>query len=102
LAAADWKTREIYPVQAYEQVAAMHNALGITEPVPGAAGSFQGRPFKVIHAARFVEATERAIQDAAVRALPPRLGSVNQWSDVTDVLERPALLQRLRAMYAPR
>ena len=35
-----------------------------------------------------------------VRQLPPRVGSVNQWADATDVLERPMLLQRLRATYA--
>src|SRR5207237_10721184 len=42
---------------------------------------------------------ERAIVDKAVRQLPRRAGSVNQWADATDVLERPALLQGLRAAY---
>ena len=53
----------------------------------------------MIHADRFVEAIERAITSEIVRAWPPRIGSVNQWADATDVLERPALLQRLRAAY---
>ena len=86
---------------AYEQVAALHNALGVTEPVSETAASFHGRPFLVIHAERFADAAEQAIVDEAVRQLPRRAGSVNQWADATDVLERPALLQRLRAAYQP-
>lgn len=99
LAADDWRTRERHLTQAYEVVARVHNALGVTEPVAEAAASFHGRPFLVIHADRFAAAAERAITDATVRRLPPRIGSVNQWVDATDVLERPLLLQRLRSMY---
>jgi Domain of unknown function (DUF4037) len=99
LAATNWRNREHHLVQAYEQVAALHNALGVTDPVPETAASFHGRPFLVIHADRFAEAAERAIVDEAVRQLPRRAGSVNQWSDATDVLERPQLMQSLRAAY---
>jgi hypothetical protein len=101
LAATNWRDRERHLVPAYEQVAALHNALGVTEPVSETAASFHGRPFLVIHAERFADAAERAIVDKAVRQLPRRAGSVNQWADATDVLERPALLQRLRAAYQP-
>ena len=101
LAATNWRDREHHLVPAYEQVAALHNALGVTEPVSETAASFHGRPFLVIHAERFADAAERAIVDKAVRQLPRRAGSVNQWADATDVLERPALLQRLRAAYQP-
>jgi hypothetical protein len=99
LAANDWRTRERHLAQAYEVVARLHNALGVTEPVAEAAASFHGRPFLVVHADRFARAAERAITDATVRNLPPRIGSVNQWVDATDVLERPSLLQRLRSAY---
>jgi hypothetical protein len=99
LAAEDWRTREHHLVQAYECVARLHNALGITEHVPDVTASFHGRPFLVIHADRFAKAAERAITDATVRQLPRLIGSVNQWVDATDVLERPAILQRLRAAY---
>jgi len=54
-----------------------------------------------IYAEGFAAAAERAIVDEAVRRLPRRAGSVYQWADATDVLERPALLQRLRAAYQP-
>jgi hypothetical protein len=101
LAATNWRDREHHLVQAYEQVAALHNALGVTEPVPETAASFHGRPFLIIHAERFADAAERAFVDEAVRKLPRRAGSVNQWADATDVLECPALTQRLRAAYQP-
>ena len=78
----------------------MHNALAVTEPVPEEVSCFYARPYLVIHADRFAEATERAITSEVVRSWPPRVGSVNQWADATDVLDRPALLPRLRAVYA--
>jgi hypothetical protein len=99
LAANDWRTRERHLAQAYEVVARLHNALGVTEQVAEGAASFHGRPFLLIHADRFVRAAERAITDATVRNLSPRIGPVNQWVDSTDVLERPSILQRLRSAY---
>ena len=99
LAAFDWRAREAHLVRAYEYVARMHNALGVTDPVSEEVASFHGRPYLVIHADRFVEAIERAITSGVVRAWPPRIGSVNQWADATDVLDRPPLLERLRLFY---
>jgi hypothetical protein len=78
----------------------MHNALGVTGRIGEEVASFHARPYRVIHAERFVEALERAITREVVRAWPPRIGSVNQWADATDVLNRPTLLPRLRAVYA--
>ena len=99
LAADDWHARERHLADAYAVVAHLHNALGVTEPLPETTASFHGRPFLVIHAERFARGAEQAITDATIRNLPPRLGSVNQWVDAADVLERPRLLQRLRAAY---
>jgi hypothetical protein len=100
LAAADWQTREAHLNRAYEHVARMHNALGVTEPVAETVASFHGRPYLVIHADRFAEAAEQAITSEVVRGWPRRVGSVNQWADATDVLDRPSLLPRLRSFYA--
>jgi len=99
LAASDWHAREGHLIRAYEHVARMHNALDVTEPVVEAVASFYGRPYLVIHADRFAEATEHAISSEVVRNWPRRVGSVNQWADATDVLDRPSLLPRLRAFY---
>src|SRR5205814_322518 len=101
LGAKDWRTRERHLAKAYEVVARLHNDLGVTERIPETAASFHGRPFLVIHADRFARAAEQAIRDPAVNRLPPRIGSVNQWVDATDVLERPRIVPRLRSAYAP-
>jgi Domain of unknown function (DUF4037) len=101
LAANDWHNRERHLVRAYEVVARLHNDLGVTERVAQTAASFHGRPFLVIHADRFARAAEQAMRDPVLRSLPPRIGSVNQWVDATDVLERSRILQRLRSAYAP-
>jgi hypothetical protein len=99
LAASDWRAREAHLIRAYACVARMHNALGVTDPVSEQVSRFHDRPYLVVHADRFVEATERAMSSDAVRSWPPRIGSVNQWADATDILDRPALLPRLRAVY---
>jgi Domain of unknown function (DUF4037) len=99
LAANDWRTRERHLVNAYEVVARLQNDLGVTERVPQTGASFHGRPFLVIHADRFARAAEQAIRHPVLRGLPPRIGSVSQWVDATDVLERPRLVQRLRSAY---
>jgi hypothetical protein len=102
LATSDWRECEEHLVRAYAVVGRLHNALGVTGWVSEEASQFHGRPYRVLHAERFAEATERAIGSDVVRAWPPRVGSVNQFSDATDVLERPALLSRLSAVYRPR
>jgi hypothetical protein len=99
LAATEWRAREAALVRAYASVARMHNALEVTDPVSEEVCAFHGRPYLVMHADRFVGATERAITGDVVRSWTPRIGSVNQWADATDVLDRPALLPRLRAVY---
>jgi hypothetical protein len=99
LAAPDWRAREAHLLRAYQYVARMHNALGVTDPLSDEVAPFHGRPYLVIYADRFAEAIERAITSEIVRAWPRRVGSVSQWADATDVLDRPSLLPRLRAVY---
>jgi hypothetical protein len=99
LRAEDWKQREQHLSLAYAAVARMHNALAITEPQPTQVETFFDRPYLVIQSGRFVDAIRAAIADEQVRRLPEHLGSVDQFVDSTDVLERDARLARLRAMY---
>jgi hypothetical protein len=87
-------------VGAYEAVARRHNALGVTAEVEPTRRPFYGRPFIVLHADRFAEACLARVQDPWLRSLP-RIGSIDQWSDSTDVLSKPALLPRLAAAYDP-
>ena len=99
LAARAWQDRQRRLVHAYETVAAMHNTLGITEPLSTQASRFHGRPFLVIQAGRFADALRDQIQDERVRNLPEAIGSIDQFVDSTDVLTNPALRRRVRAIY---
>jgi Domain of unknown function (DUF4037) len=99
LAAADWKERQHYLSQAYRIAAEMHNALHITPALEVEISSFHERPYLVLHSGRFVDALLNAIQDEAVRALPPRVGSINQFVDSTDVDDNVQLCQRLKEIY---
>jgi hypothetical protein len=98
--AAEWREREEALVAAYERLAAMHNALGVTPPLPERAMPFFTRPFCVIGGERFARALVAEIRDPAVRAIAARglIGGVDQWSDSTD-LKAPAWRQALRGLY---
>ncbi len=89
LAAKTWPARGAHLAAAYEYVAAKHNTLGITEPLPATCSPFWGRPFPVIHGERFAEAILARISDPELRRLAERapVGGIDQISDNTDVLE---------------
>lgn len=96
LSAASWQAREQPLSQAYGAVAQMHNALGITAPIEAKVSPFYDRPFNVIHSNRFVHAIREKITSAEVLALPAHLGSIDQFTDSTDVLH---YLERFRKIY---
>lgn len=97
--AQSWREREQTLSQAYEAIAEMHNALGITAPLPTKVTPFWGRPFKVIHGDAFASAIKTHIQDENVRRIPTDIGSIDQFSDSTDLLEDLRLRKRLKALY---
>ena len=99
LRATAWRERERYLSSAYEYVAAMHNALGLTDPLPTHVARFHDRPYLVIDADRFVEALRAAITSEEVRLLPPYIGSVDQFVDSTDVLDNDGRFAQLRDLY---
>jgi hypothetical protein len=98
LGASDWPERQRQLSAAYETVARMHNALGLSEPVADTVSPFYGRPFQVIHGDRFVVALRAAITDPAVQKLPPNPGNTTQWADSTDLMHARWFGQ-LRALY---
>jgi hypothetical protein len=100
LLAQNWRERELYLSEAYETLAEMHNALGITEPLPSKVSPFHGRPFKVIHGEWFSDAIKAQIQDEAVKRIPTNIGGVDQFSDSTDLLENVQLRRRLKTLYS--
>ncbi|MFJ9953397.1 DUF4037 domain-containing protein [Kitasatospora sp. NPDC091207] len=92
LAATDYPDRERHLCDAYETVARMHNAAGLTAPVESARRPYHGRPFLVLHAERFARALAATLTDPQLRGLP-LTGSVDQWADSTDLLIRPDVIR---------
>ncbi len=90
LSGETWREREQGLCAAYEAVAEMHNALGLTEPLDARVSPFHTRPYVVINAGRFWEVLRRQIQDPQVKRLVRDqhliIGGVSQWADSTDVL----------------
>ena len=104
LRAYSWQERESYLVPAYEILAVRHNALGLTEPLPEKAASFFSRPFQVVSLHGFVEALLRQVQDPRVQAIAklPLIGSLDLFSDNTDLHSNPLWRKRLRELYSER
>jgi predicted N-acetyltransferase YhbS len=82
LGAGDWPAREEHLCRAYEAVAALHNTLGLTEPMDTHVRCYYTRPFHVIGADRFAAALGGA-----------GLGAVDQFIDSTDALGDPRFLR---------
>jgi hypothetical protein len=96
-----WQTRESYLVQAYEYIAARHNALKVTEPLPEKATFFFGRPFQVIALHGFADALLKKIQDPGVKRIAERpvIGNIDLFSDNVDLVSNPSWRTRLRQLY---
>jgi hypothetical protein len=101
LSAGNWKKRERYLSETYHIVAEMHNALDLTAPLPTEVSPFYDRPYLVLHSGTFVEAIRAAIEDETVKHIADRtlIGSVDQFSDSTDMHEHIELRERLAALY---
>jgi hypothetical protein len=102
LGASDWREREGRLSAAYEIVAAMHNALGLTPPLATAVSPYHGRPYLTLYAGRFSGALAPAINDPAMRGIIDRaglIGGIDQVADSVDVLTDTNLCARLRALY---
>jgi hypothetical protein len=99
--APTWQEREAALVEAYEYIARAHNALGITEPLSTDVRPFFGRPFKVLFAERFADAIVATITDSRVERIASHrlIGSIDQFSDSTDLRSSTEWRERLRALY---
>jgi Domain of unknown function (DUF4037) len=101
LAARTWPEREHHLIPAYATLAAMHNALQLTAPLPTQTKQFFGRPFQVIALHGFAEALLQQIRDPAVQQIAQQrpIGSIDQFSDNTDLLEDSGRRPVLRKLY---
>jgi hypothetical protein len=99
LAATGWQERGRHLNTACEILAAMHNDLGLTEPVPTQVSQFHSRPFMVIQAEAIALLLWEAIEDEQVRALPFGVGRIDQYVESTDVLSHTGRCRRLSVLY---
>jgi Domain of unknown function (DUF4037) len=94
--AVGWPARQRHLSRAYETVAALHNALGVTEPLDTRTRGYFDRPYQVIDAGRFGAALRAAITDPQARHLSAA-GAVDQFIDSTDALEDAHFLRAVVA-----
>jgi hypothetical protein len=101
LAAGTWQEREQHLASAFEALATMHNRLGLMKPLSPEVARFHNRPFIVLHAERFANALIAAIEDPAVGKIAARslFGSIDQFSDSTDLLSDVSGRAHLRRLY---
>ena len=101
LRARTWSSRERALGQSYAIVAGLHRALSLTEPLPLGTKRFWSRPFQVIGGEAYATALTGEIEDAAIANLARThlIGSLDVFSDSTDVLENASLNRTLRALY---
>ena len=101
LAAGSYAGREEALCLAAEELARMHNALEITEPIDATVRTFFDRPYKVIFASRFDSAIRARIQDEQLRGFPSQLAAVDQLVDLSGAARSPILTGRMRSIYVP-
>jgi hypothetical protein len=102
LSAEIWQEREKFLAMAYECVAEIHNQLQITEPLPAKVDKFFTRPFLVIHLhGNFAAEICNLITDQEVKRIAEKglIGSLDQFSDNTDILSDPQWRTILRKLY---
>jgi hypothetical protein len=92
IAATGYREREKHLCDAYEATAALHNRLGLTEPLDTGVRDYYDRPYKVLDAGRFSRALLNRVTDPRIRELP-LTGAVDQYIDNTDALGNVRLLR---------
>ena len=99
---ATWQDRERHLCSAYEILNGMHNSRGLTKPVQPAVEDFHGRDFLVSNAWRYSEALLAEIKDPEVMAIAEHslIGSIDQFSDSTDLREAVQLRGKIADLYS--
>ncbi len=79
----------------------MHNDLKITEPISTEVSQFFSRPFRIIRGDKIAAAILERITDPEIMPIAKRspFGSIDMFSDNTDLLEDPSIRKRLKAIY---
>ncbi len=88
LAADAWQPREAALAEAYDAIGRLQQARGVPGAIAPRIGPFYERPFTVVNAEEIMAALRDEIEDEALKALPI-IGSLDQVSDSTSVIELP-------------
>lgn len=99
LQSQDWKSRQEALAQAYEAVARMHNALGMTIALEERATPYFGRPYLVIGDERYAAELRKLITSEEVKSIGHNLGSANQFIDSDDKLNDLGFCESLKELY---
>jgi hypothetical protein len=95
----DWKDREKILSDVYLILAEMHNELSITEYIEPEITWFHDRPYLVPHSERFYRALIAKVQSPLLKSLERPIGSVNQFTDSTDISCWNSALKRISSVY---
>lgn len=103
ISTSGWKEREKLLSAAYELVARMHNALGITRPLETTVAQFYDRPYLVLKSSFSREIVQVITSETVKRVLIPgvkyAIGNIDQLVDSTDILSDTTLCVKLKALY---
>ncbi len=98
---AGYQVREQRLCAAYEMLNQQHNALQLTAPIQPAVKPFHKRGFMVSQGWRYSAALTDAIDDENVKGIAAntQMGSIDQFSDNTDLREGAHLRPKIAALY---
>ena len=99
LLSENWKQREKHLSKAYSIIARAHNALNITSAIRTKTTKYYGRPYQVISAEKFANEIRKQIKDPALKKIKTNIGSIDQFTDSTNVVEDLGLCRKLRIAY---
>jgi hypothetical protein len=94
-----WKDREKILSEVYLILAEMHNDLAITEYIEPKITNFHDRPYAVPESDRFVQALVNKVQSPRLKSLKRPIGSVNQFTDSTDISCWNSALESISSVY---
>ncbi len=96
-----WEARQTHLSAAYRIVAELHNELNLTAPMPTSVRPFHDRPFLVISTGEFSQALFDQISTPEIRKIADQrpIGSIDQFSDCTDLVSDPVWRPKLKSLY---
>lgn len=96
-----WREGQRWLCAAFEILNRRHNALGLTAPVQPSVQEFHGRGFRVSNAWRYIKLLRAEIRDPEVKAFAAAslIGSIDQFSDNTDLREAVILRAKIAGLY---